>query len=735
MSDEHHRNPESSDSDRQQEPEAAEVTASADEQPTEGNAASQPAPEPASGSSPVQPESQQATLSAEDQLVEQTKQQIRALVREIAQLAQSEIEPNEFFEGFLSRVVTALAAEGGAIWMLDDAGRVELQYQVSIHKTGLGESQDKQMQHALLLKKTLTSGKPGMIPPHSGAPDDEEAGNPTDFLVLLGPVMIEQEVQGIVEIFQRPGAGPATQRGYLRFVVEMCEIVGDYLKSRRLRNFTDRESLWEKLEGFIRAVHIGLDPRATAYTIANEARRLIECDRVSVARRTGTKYRITAVSGSDNIDPRASTVRDLGRLASAVAATREPVWYTGNSDDMPPQIENALQSYLDQSHSKMVAVLPLKKETDDAPPAPGEKQTVPEVVGALVVENIEDNRVNPAMRQRVDVVVQHSSSALANAEEHNSLFLMPVWRAIGKAKWIMQGRTLPKTIAITSAIVALILALIIVRADFDLKGDGELQPQDRREVYAQVDGLVTKVEAEHLKNVKEGDVLATLQSTEIDAEYERLLGERETVQEQFDAEDRKLLQRGLTDEEETQIQGNLDGFIAQISSLNKQITIYQEKLANLEVLSPMDGILLTWKPKDQLERRPVKTGQKLMTVVNPDGPWEIEVFMSESRMGHVNRSWNKAEEEKEPLKVTYILATDPGKEFEGDVVEIHGAADVHEDEGNTVKIRIRINKDELPELRPGTGVTTKVHCGRRSIGYVWLHDLIAWIQTKILFWI
>ena len=691
MSDEHHRNPESSDSDRQQDPEAAEVTPSADEQPTEGNAASQPAPEPASSSSPVQPESQQATLSAEDQLVEQTKQQIRALVREIAQLAQSEIEPNEFFEGFLSRVVSALAAEGGAIWMLDDAGRVELQYQVSIHKTGLGESQDKQMQHALLLKKTLTSGKPGMIPPHSGAPDDEEAGNPTDFLVLLGPVMIEQEVQGIVEIFQRPGAGPATQRGYLRFVVEMCEIVGDYLKSRRLRNFTDRESLWEKLEGFIRAVHIGLDPRATAYTIANEARRLIECDRVSVARRTGTKYRITAVSGSDNIDPRASTVRDLGRLASAVAATREPVWYTGNSDDMPPQIENALQSYLDQSHSKMVAVLPLKKETDDAPPAPGEKQTVPEVVGALVVENIEDNRVNPAMRQRVDVVVQHSSSALANAEEHNSLFLMPVWRAIGKAKWIMQGRTLPKTIAITSAIVALILALIIVRADFDLKGDGELQPQDRREVYAQVDGLVTKVEAEHLKNVKEGDVLATLQSTEIDAEYERLLGERETVQEQFDAEDRKLLQRGLTDEEET--------------------------------------------PKDQLERRPVKTGQKLMTVVNPDGPWEIEVFMSESRMGHVNRSWNKAEEEKEPLKVTYILATDPGKEFEGDVVEIHGAADVHEDEGNTVKIRIRINKDELPELRPGTGVTTKVHCGRRSIGYVWLHDLIAWIQTKILFWI
>ena len=618
--------------------------------------------------------------------------------------------------------------------MLDESGRVELQYQISIHKTGLAESQDKQMQHAMLLKKTLGSGTPVLVPPQSGAPDDAEAGNPTDYLVLLGPVMIDQQVQGIVEVFQRSGAGPATQRGYLRFVVEMCEIVGDFLKSRRLRSFTDRESLWQKLESFIGAVHIGLDPRGTSYTIANEARRLIECDRVSVARRTGTKFRIEAVSGSDNIDPRASTVRDLGRLATAVAATREPIWYTGDSDDLPPQIETALQTYLDQSHAKMVAVLPLKKAIDEAAPVPGQKQPVPEVVGALVVENIEDNRVDPAMRQRVDVVVQHSSSALSNAEEHNSLFLMPLWRAIGKAKWIIQGRTLPKTIAIASAIAAVILALILVRADFDLKGDGELQPEFRQEVFARVDGLVHSV-PKHLQRVSEGELLVTMKSTEIEAEFERLLGERNTVVEQIETVERKLVQRGLREEDETQNQGDLDSLEAQKLSLDEQIRIYQDKLDNLQVLSPMNGVVVTWKMEDLLLRRPVKTGQKLMTVVDPDGPWELDVFMAESRMGHINRNWNDAQANGEKLKVTYILATDPGNEFEGEVVDIHGAADVHEDEGNTVRLRVEINKDELPELRPGTGVTAKVHCGRRPIGYVWLHDLIAWVQTNILFWL
>ena len=679
----------------------------------------------------------QSAMSAEDRLVEQTKQQIRVLVREIAQLAQSDIEPNDFFEGFLGRVVSALAAEGGAIWMLDESGRVELQYQISIHKTGLAEDQEKQMRHALLLKKTLSSGTPGMISPQSGAPDDEEAGNPTDYLVLLGPIKIDQQVQGIVEVFQRPGAGPATQRGYLRFVVEMCEIVGDFLKSRRLRNFTDRESLWQKLEGFIGAVHIGLDPRATSYTIANEARRLIECDRVSVARRIGTKYRIQAVSGSDNIDPRASTVRDLGRLATAVAATRDPIWYTGSSEDLPPQIENALQAYIDQSHSKMVAVLPLKKNTAEAAPEPGQRKPPLEVVGALVVENIEDNRVDAPMRQRVDVVVQHSSSALANAEEHNSLFLMPVWRAIGKAKWIVQGRTLPKTVAIVSAIAALVLALIIVPADFDLKGEGELQPELRSVVYAKEDGLVTEVEVEHLQKVTEGQRLARLQSIEIDAEIEGLLGERDRVEQQIFARRREqiTLKRGFTDEDRTQLQGDLDSLEAQASSLDKQIVIYKEKQANLDVLSPMNGIVVTWKLQDYLLRRPVKTGQKLMNVVDPAGEWELEVYMAESRMGYINRTWNEAIANNEDLVVTYILATNPGREFKGRVVDIHGAADVHEDEGNTVKLRVAIQKDELPELRPGTGVTAKVHCGRRPIGYVWLHDLIAWLQTNILFWL
>ena len=57
------------------------------------------------------------------------------------------------------------------------------------------------------------------------------------------------------------------------------------------------------------------------------------------------------------------------------------------------------------------------------------------------------------------------------------------------------------------------------------------------------------------------------------------------------------------------------------------------------------------------------------------------------------------------------------------------------DEGNVVVIKVAINKQDIDpaNLREGATVTGKVHCGRRSLGYVWFHDLLAFIQAKVFF--
>ena len=183
--------------------------------------------------------------------------------------------------------------------------------------------------------------------------------------------------------FSGPAHGSPTQRGYLRFLLQICEFAGDYLKGRRLRHLAEKQTLWEQLETFTRTAHEKLDVRKTAYTIANEGRRLIGCDRVSVAIRHGGKCRIEAVSGQDTFDKRSNVTVLLGKLAGAVVKTGEDVWYSGDTSNLAPQVEEALDAYVDESHTKSLAILPLMEPGGEAELAPDEvAPPPPRVIGA-----------------------------------------------------------------------------------------------------------------------------------------------------------------------------------------------------------------------------------------------------------------------------------------------------------------------------------------------------------------
>ena len=330
--------------------------------------------------------------SVDPELVEQTKQQIRNLVREIAQLSKSELAPLEYYDAILNRIVTALAAVGGAVWSVTD-GRIELEYQINLQRNPAGRKPGSPEPPRPAAAQVATTGEGMLVAPHSGAGDDSEGGNPTDFLLVLGPLKSDQETQGIIEIFQRPGSSPNVQRGYLRFLLQMCELASDYLKTRQLRHFTDRQTLWAQLEQFTRVAHRSLDPRSDRL---HDRQRRPPADRVrSRERRHRAKAAsasIEAVSGQDTFDKRSNTVSLLGRLATAVAATGEAVWYTGDTTFMAPQVEEAVQAYIDESHSKAVGIIPLKRPVDPTD-APDDKDAEPpEVLGALIVEQIEDSR-------------------------------------------------------------------------------------------------------------------------------------------------------------------------------------------------------------------------------------------------------------------------------------------------------------------------------------------------------
>lgn len=694
--------------------------------------------------------SSQQQPSPDDDAVQRAKYEIQSLVQEVVELSRADIEPNEFFSAMMDKSVAALAAIGGGVWMLEENGALKLEYQVNLRQTGLAESESSQMQHGRMLKQLIEKGEPTIVPPNSGTGDgDDAAANPTSYLLVLAPIISDRGVEGMIEIFQRSGGRPTTQRGYLRFLVQISELAGEFVKTRRLKHFTTKQSLWEQLEAFTTLVHKALDSRETAYTIANEGRRLIGCDRVTVVLRKGGKYQVTAISGQDTFDKRSNVVRLLRGLATTVARTGDDLWFTGDTSDLAPQVEKAVNAYVDESHTKQLAVLPLResdKSLDDSPESRQDKK-YENILGAIVIEQLVDSRPPDGMLQRIEVVRRHSATALTNAQEFEGLFLLPLWRALGKTRVLMTAKNLPKTILATTAIVAAIVALCTVPYDFNMVADGKLLPEIRRDVFAGIDGMVTEVPVRHGQDVKKGDLLARMRSIALESQMTELDGQFASTLEQIATTDRQRQMLTNNPQKDPVELEKLTGELAQLEktreSLEKQRSLMNEQQQQLIVTSPIDGRVVTWKIRELIENRTVGKGQRLMEVADPNSDWELEVYLPEAKMGHVVEHFQELKK-KDPnakLEVSFILATHSAEHLNGTVKEIDTSAEVQGEKGNTVRMTVtfpqedlkRLVNDPANELKFGADAKAKIMCGQKPVGFVLLHDLFEFIQSRILF--
>lgn len=671
--------------------------------------------------------------------IEKTKQQIRGLVGEIAQLCKSDLGPDEFYAGFLQRVVQALAAVGGAVWILGEGGKPQLSYQINISEKLLDPESEEAAKHFRLLDYIIASKVGQLIPPLSGAGDERMGGNPTRQLLVVHPLGHDDQVEGLLEIFQRADAQPAAQRGYLQFVKQMCELAAEWFKNRKLRDLGDRHSLWAQADQFARQVHESLDVRETCYTIVNEGRRLLGCDRVTITILRNGVCQVEAISGQDTIDSRSNVVTLLSRLATRVVKSGEPLWYGGSTEDLPPQIEEAVQDYVDQSYTKSLAVIPLRQpqpaQTSTPTPATDETPHSGAILGALVIEQIESEIPRDVLTPRLDLVYEHSSRALANALEHSSLFLMPLWRALGKSRVVVQARTLPKTLTIAGVLLSLLVAGVVVPGNFDMKAKGTLQPVQKQDVFAPLTGEILEVLHDTGELVDEGEPLVVLRNPELEIRRREIEGRYRAAQESLFAVIQQMISPSgnLTPQERVRLEAEEAKLRPEVESLAKQLELQNKLIEKLTVRSPIRGRIITWDVKRQLQNRPVEMGQVLLTVAAEDTDYEVELYMPERRIGHLHKARDalKAQDPSADLAVHFVSMTDPGVSHRGRIVHVNPTAETHEEHGNMVRIRVRPDQP-LTQPRPGATVTAKVHCGRAPWLWCRVHEAWEWLQTSPL---
>jgi len=692
--------------------------------------------------------------TADRHVVEESRQQIRAIIGEIDQLGRTDIAEADFFRGVLDRVIEAMGAVGGLVWIVGDEGRCEPICHAGIPATGLAQSNEAQEAHGRLVQSLLTAPHGMLVPARASlaGPDGKAiADNPTDLLVIAAPLDKSGARAGLVEVFHHHNQ-PEVEQGYLVFVDQVAGVASGYLVRRQVKALDSQQAALVQVDRFSRQVHESLDPVATAFILANEARRIIGCDRVSVLVRRGRRLRLEAVSGQESVERRATAVQAIEALARVVARAREALWHPDPARELPPQIEEALEQSIDESHATSLAIIPLVRPRKTPVVKPGgvdavavaKAETVPpadvgaEPIGVLVAEWFTSSTFDGGRKARVEVCAEHGSIALANALDHTGLPLFPVVDLLGRSRVLTNARNLPRTVLAGLATLATVAALVFIPAELRLEGKGTLEPVRKRDVFAGVDGVVKEIAPGivHGAEVRQGQLLVTLRNTDLEVALTDVLGRKASSEEQLVSTRRALLEdKRISADERTRMAGRAAQLQREIESLDAQRKLYEGKKRELDVASPIDGQVVTWQVADRLLLRPVEKGQVLLTVADKQGPWELELHLPDDRLGHVNAAAAAAKQAGRELEVDYIVATDPGTRHRGTVKEIHEQAEVRGESGNVALVRVTIDPadHDREELGAGATVTARIACGRRSLGYVWFHDVLAFIQSQVLF--
>lgn len=690
--------------------------------------------------------------------IEQTRQHINRLREEVARLSESDIQPAQYYGEFLMRVLSALAAPAGAVWARTPHGNLQLAYQIQMQQVGLDQAESSRQAHDELLRQAVQEGRPMYLPPHSSAPKNDgpgsEAGNPTNYLLLLAPILMGDQVAGLVEIWQAPDRHPSAIQGFMQFLVHMAELASRYMRNRLLGEMTGQQQLWTQLETFARQVHGSLNPVEVAYITANEGRRLVECDRLSVAIREGRRAHVRAVSGADVVEKRSNLVQRMRALFDAVLAWGEKLVYSGVKDDsLPPDVLKALDSYLEESSSKLLVLLPLKDEREENSKRPPRS--------ALLMECFEPAENADQLVARLEVVGKHASAALYNAVEHRRIPFRFVWMPLAKVQEGLGGKTRAIVLGVVAGLVVVTAALVVIPYPLKMDANGQFLPETRRWIFSPAEGHVSRFDVEPGDAVEEGHNLVRMYDVNLHLKLVQLQKEIDGAQKQLEALERQYQQAQAADrpriEQERATQTatrdakvkERDALVRRTNSEGGQPGVFWLKAPPFpEQLQAGDEAplwtVLNSDYKENLTNRLVKPSDQLLRLGHKEGRWEIELKIPQKHIGQVLAAFER--EKTDVLDVDLLLKSEPTHVYKGKLYRsrIGGEANPNKEDAQdpepVVLAYVSLDDDKIPEADrvpqdrnrrvTGTEVHARIRCGNHRMGYSLFYGVWEFLYDK-----
>ena len=641
-----------------------------------------------------------------DQLQFSTANVVREIDNVLAQLndlaTSSDVRRAEFYQHLLLQTTRLLDADAAAIWWNGPGNTVHLARH--LHLDRVLPNRDAYQAEA---------ERVALVPSTGVADLGSGSGS-----VLTAPVQIGGQRRGAIAMYQRQELSDPIRAGQLRFLTATAEILAEFEARIQRQHAAGAATRAQALEQLVLSVHADGSLTEVAYRIAHDGRVFVGCDRITVLVRRGRRYETLACSGTTTPQRRSDLIRSLEALVAAVSRTGSPLIVPAALDEfLPPQITEPLDAYLDQSAVRSLVIVPLVDHDADRPFA------------AIVMECF-DEVDGPELLRSANTLCEHAAVSLRRAIRWGQFPANAILAATRPLQQLINRRYLPHGVIAVASLAIVITCLALIPIDFRVTSTGTLQPTNRRYVFANHDGFVDSLVVKHGDRVQEGQVVVELASPDLELEIKRVLGELHTQQQDLASIAAERLQLHAvdraTEQRASQLSANEMTAREKIKSLEAQLRLLTADNDRLTHRSPIGGTVLDWDLTNRLQSRRIRRGQRLLEIAQLDGPWHLELAVPDNRAGHV---LNALAKDDHGLLVRFVLEDQPSQRYEGVIRNVARATQLI-DGSPSVVMEVTFEHDQRKAFRPNGTAVAKIHCGQRSILFVWLHEFYEELRRR-----
>ena len=249
---------------------------------------------------------------------------------------------------------------------------------------------------------------------------------------------------------------------------------------------------------------------------------------------------------------------------------------------------------------------------------------------------------------------------------------------------------------IVMAVAGLLLAVMLIPWPYNVSCKCEIQPVLRRYIAAPHDGVLEKNLVKNGEVIKKDQIVANLDGRQLRIELAGLEAELKGTSK------RRAVAMANNQIADAQIA------MSEIKKLNSQIQLVKDKLENLEIRSPISGIVVAGD-LEKVEGAPVEMGQTLFEV-GPLDKMLAEISVPENEIPYVQPG----------MEIRIKLNAYPFKTWHGEVTRIHPKSELRDQESVFVA-EVHLDNENL-NLKPGMKGQAKIVSKAYPIGWNLFHQ-------------